>query len=187
MGRVGLRGRPGRGPSHLDSSEQRAARGAGLGLRLDDPVADRVADESCGGRQVELAHDRRAMRLHGLEADVENVGDLLVGVTFGDQLHHAASRLVRGRSLPGRPRQKRIQQGLGDLGREERLVRGERFDGADQVALGVRFEQIAPRARFQELLNSVSLSCIVKMRTSVLGSRARICRVASMPFTSGNE
>ena len=34
---------------------------------------------------------------------------------------------------------------------------------------------------------SVSLSCIVKMRTSVLGSRVRIWRVASMPLTSGSE
>jgi len=57
-------------------------------LRLDDFVANGVTHETGGRRQVELAHDRGAMRLHRLETDVEDIGDLLVGVTFGDQLHH---------------------------------------------------------------------------------------------------
>ena len=63
------------------------------------------------------------------------------------------SRLVSvDPSRSGRARNE-SEQRFRDLGREERLVRGERLDGADQVALGVRFEQVAAGARFQELLN----------------------------------
>src|SRR5262245_3427928 len=51
---------------------------------LDDLVTDGVAHKRRGGGEVKLAHGRGAMRLHGLDAYVQDVGDLLVAVSLGD-------------------------------------------------------------------------------------------------------
>src|SRR5262249_42178748 len=84
-------------------------------LWFDNLVADGITHETRGRGQIEFPHDRRAMGFHRLEADVENVGDLLVRVTFSDQLHHATFAVGQRRSLPRRSREKRIEQGLGNL------------------------------------------------------------------------
>ena len=59
-------------------------------LGLNDLVADSVADEVRRGGDLQFAHDRSAMRLHRLEADVEDPRHLLVGVPLGNQLHDGA-------------------------------------------------------------------------------------------------
>jgi hypothetical protein len=57
--------------------------------RLYDLIADRVTDESCRRRQIELSHDRRAMRLHCFETYSEKIGNLFVCIAFSNKLHHA--------------------------------------------------------------------------------------------------
>src|SRR5260370_32050662 len=59
-------------------------------LRQYQPVPDRVADQLGGGVDVELAHRGRAVGLHRLDADAEQVRDLLVAVALGDELNHLA-------------------------------------------------------------------------------------------------
>ena len=49
-----------------------------LGLRLDELIANSVAHQGSGRREVELAHDGGAVRLDGFEADVEDASDLFV-------------------------------------------------------------------------------------------------------------
>ena len=63
-------------------------------------VADCIAHERCGGRQVKLPHDGRSMALHGLQAYVEDAANLLVGVPLRDQLQHTAFSTCQGRCSP---------------------------------------------------------------------------------------
>jgi hypothetical protein len=57
--------------------------------RLYDLIANRVADESCRRRQIELSHDRRAMRLHCFETYSEKISNLFVCIAFSNKLHYA--------------------------------------------------------------------------------------------------
>src|SRR5262249_52907139 len=100
---------------------------------LHDLIAYRVANERRWRREFELAHDGGAVRLNGLEADVQEIGDLLVGVTLGDELNDTTFPVGQSRSLPCGTRKEGIQERLGDFGRKERFVSGKRFDSADQV------------------------------------------------------
>ena len=63
-------------------------------LRLHELVADRVTHERADEERLSLRMMVRAMRLHGLDADVEKLADLLVRMSFGDELDHSRSRLV---------------------------------------------------------------------------------------------
>ena len=53
-------------------------------LRLDDIVADCVADEVAEGVELELAHDGGTMGLTCLDADAEQGGDFLVAFALGE-------------------------------------------------------------------------------------------------------
>src|SRR5262245_61403188 len=69
-------------------------------LGLHQPVADGVADDCGGRREIELAHRRRAMCFDRLDAEIENLAHFLVAVTFRDQLHdHALPRRQRSVEL----------------------------------------------------------------------------------------
>ena len=59
-------------------------------LRLDHLVADCVAHELADRVQVELAHQVGAMRLGGLDADVQRHRHFLVALALGEQLHDLA-------------------------------------------------------------------------------------------------
>jgi len=69
---------------------------------LNDMIAYRESNERGGRREVELAHDGMAVRFNGLETDVQETGNLLVGVALRDQLDYAAFPVRQGRSLPSR-------------------------------------------------------------------------------------
>jgi hypothetical protein len=62
------------------------------------------------------------VRFYRFQADVEDVGNLFVGVALGDQLHHAPFSIAEDGVLARGSRQKTIEQGLRNLGGEERLV-----------------------------------------------------------------
>src|SRR3990172_5978372 len=62
----------------------------GRGVEADEALAQGVADEVGAVLGVELGHDVGAVRLDGLDADVELLGDLLVGGALGDELEHLA-------------------------------------------------------------------------------------------------
>src|SRR3954454_3896456 len=65
--------------------------------RLDQPAADRVADELDAVAHAELAQDVRAVRLDGLLGQVQRLRDGLVRVGLRDQLEHLL--LARGQRL----------------------------------------------------------------------------------------
>src|SRR5262249_10314140 len=55
---------------------------------LHDAIAYRVSNQRGGRRELELAHDCATMCFDGLDTDVQKTGDLLGGVTLGDELNH---------------------------------------------------------------------------------------------------
>src|SRR5437899_6387784 len=59
-------------------------------LDLDQTLTDRVPNDAGGVRRVELLHNVRAVRLGGLHADPEQLGDFLRGLAGRDQLQHLA-------------------------------------------------------------------------------------------------
>lgn len=67
------------------ASSRRGPRARGSGL--DQPVADRVARQLDPVAHPQLLEDVRAVPLDRLAADHELLGDLLVGVGLGDELH----------------------------------------------------------------------------------------------------
>ena len=75
---------------HLDRALEPLGDATGSLLRFHDLVTDRVPHQSSRRGKIELAHHSRAMRLHRLEAYAEKQRNLLVRMTFGDQLNHAA-------------------------------------------------------------------------------------------------
>ena len=72
--------------------------GSGLG----DLVADGVADDVGGGVEVELAHQVGAVRIGGLDADAEHLGNFLGGLALGDELDDLALAWGQFRALSGR-------------------------------------------------------------------------------------
>ena len=57
---------------------------------MDDFVADGVHDEVGEGAEVEFEHDVGTMNFGGVDADIEDRGDLLIGFAFGDELEDFA-------------------------------------------------------------------------------------------------
>ncbi len=55
-------------------------------LRLDDMIANSVADEFADRVETKFAHDRSAVGFGGFDADSEAGGDLLVTFSFGEEL-----------------------------------------------------------------------------------------------------
>ena len=53
-----------------------------------DLVADRIPDECRGAVEIELAHGRSTMSFHRVQADAEDVGGPLIGMTLGDELNY---------------------------------------------------------------------------------------------------
>ena len=71
--------------------------------RFNELIANRVANQGSRGGEIELAHDGRAVCFDGLEAYVENAGDLSIPVTFGNELRNAALTVRERRSCPSAP------------------------------------------------------------------------------------
>src|SRR5262245_1804989 len=69
-------------------------------VRADEAVREREHHELGTGLQLELAHDVRAVRVHGADGDEEPLADLLIRVTEGEQMNvvplSLGKRLQRG-------------------------------------------------------------------------------------------
>src|SRR5579862_6233464 len=119
---------------------------------LHDAVAHGVAREIRNGVEVEFAHETRAMGFRGLDAKIQRDCDFLAGFSFGEKLDDLA--FARGEHISGVrpfgnrfamlfPIQISVEYKLTDAGREECSLDLQRFDGGNQVASGVGFEQVA--------------------------------------------
>ena len=110
----------------------------------------------------------------------ERGGDFLAAFAFGEQLHDfalAGSEAVAqgfGEFAANRTAGAEIaHDDFGGARREERLVAGQGFDGDDQVAVGIGFDDVAADAGFQNLADQ--LIGIVNRENQNLGGRARPC------------
>src|SRR6478735_5920983 len=61
-----------------------------IALGFDEVVADGVANQIRCRAQIQFMPNLFPVALHGLEAETEDGCDLLVAMTFGNELHHAA-------------------------------------------------------------------------------------------------
>src|SRR6266542_4257515 len=118
-------------------------------LRLDQALADRVADQLHAVAHAQLPHRVRAMVLNGLLRQMEDRGDLPVRVGLRDELDDlllARRELV----LPGGPLAEDVldQRALSLRG-QERLTALHRPHGIDQVGVRLRFEHVAGGPRLQ--------------------------------------
>src|SRR5215510_10856866 len=122
-------------------------------LWLHDLIAYRVPNERRGRREVELTHDATAMRFNGLEADVQEIGDLLVGVTLGDELNDPTFTVRQARSLPCGTRKEGIEERLRDFGGEERLVSRKGLNSTDEMTVCVGLDEVTACACLQQFLD----------------------------------
>jgi hypothetical protein len=123
---------------------------------LDDFVADGVDDEFGDGMEAELEHDVGAMSFGGIDADTEESGDFFVAFAFGEELKDfALSRSEAGaRGLVGFGRVVGVAGGRDARG-EVRLMVVKSIDRGEQDAVSVVLEDIAVRARLDDLLNEI--------------------------------
>ena len=126
-------------------------------LRVQVPVTLRVPDQFSDGSQTQLGHDSRAMRLGGFNADVERRRDFLIGLPLGQQLNDFPFARGKGqagsilRLLDPRSTTPLVQDHIGNLRSEVRLVAPQGIHRGDQVAAGVRFQHIPSGSRVQDL------------------------------------
>src|ERR1039457_5813830 len=107
----------------------------------DDPLAHGVQNKLGHAVQVQLLQDVRAMGFHRVQADIQHVGDFLVGAAFREKLQDLA--LASGDqfiSVLGAPALQLahvvFHQDLADCGAEKRFAFGQRAHGRQQVGFG---------------------------------------------------
>jgi len=124
----------------------------------DDLFADGVVDEFREGVEIEFEHDVGAVGFGSVDADSEEIGNVLVAFAFGEQLKNFAFA-----------RREAMARGLGGIGavgvghfsgrgytqREVRFVLAKGIDGCEQDAVGIIFENVATSTGFDDLLNEV--------------------------------
>ena len=114
--------------------------------------ADRVAHELDAVAHPELAQDVGPVRLDRLLGQVEDLGDLGVGVCLGDQLDHLLLARCQWdrRALGAVVHPLSDERALGRVG-QERLAATDRPDRPDEVLIGLALEHVARRAGLQRL------------------------------------
>ena len=117
-------------------------------LGLDEAAADRVAHELDAVAHAELAQQVGAVGLDRLLGEVQDLGDLRVGVRLGDQLDDL---LLARRERLARPGGVVLHPGaderaLGGVG-QERLAAPDRPRRVDEVLVGLLLEHVARGAR----------------------------------------
>jgi hypothetical protein len=101
---------------------------------------------------VELRHQPRPIRVHGLRSDAEGGGDLPIGVPFGDELQDLPLAvgerhpLYRHRTFGG---EVALDDHARDLGAQVEVAALDRADRLQQLGGGGLLEEVAPRARLQ--------------------------------------
>ena len=101
------------------------------------------------------------MRFDRFDSDFQQPGDLLVGVTFSNELNDATFPVRQQRSLPRRTRDKGIQERLGDFAGEKRFVNRKSLDSANQMTLCIGLEKVTACASLKKLLDD---GCVIMHR-----------------------
>ena len=152
------RNRKGNRPAEAEPVPERQPR-IETRLRLNDIVANGVADQFADGMAIETAHDVGAMGLSGLDAEVEGDGDFLAALAFGEELNDLA--LAGSETLTRRLRvdlggfliEIAVQNHLGDAGSKKGLVATDGVDRADQVAAGIALEEVSAGTGAEDFAN----------------------------------
>src|SRR5208283_5305352 len=126
----------------------------------DDFVADGVEDEFGEGVEIELEHDVGAMSFGGVDADAEEVGDLLVALAFGEELEDLAfARSEAGTRafcwIGGIGSEIFGSDDRGDAEGEVGLFLADGINSGEEDAAGVIFQDVAASSGFDDLLNEL--------------------------------
>src|SRR5262249_46515816 len=116
-------------------------------------ISYRIANECNVRREAELAPNGTTMRFDSFETDLHQPVDLLVVVTFSNELNVATFPVRQQGPLPRGPRDKGLQERLGDFGGEERFVNRKSLDSAEQMTLCIGLEKVATCAGLKKLLD----------------------------------
>src|SRR5437016_10126144 len=125
---------------------------------FDNAVPDGVTDQFTEIAQVELRHNMSPMRLSGLDADVEGRGDLFVAMSLNQELDDlllALGQASVAADLGRRTLQVTAEHHFGDRAGEEQLALGNSLDGCDQLAGGVRLQNVPAGAGCEDLPHQV--------------------------------
>ena len=121
---------------------------------MDDFVANGIHDEVGKGAEVEFDHDVGAVNLGGVDADVEEGGDFLIGFAFGKELQDfALAGREAGAGSFGSVRRIGAIGGFGDARGEVGFVTAESFDGGEEDAVGFIFQNVTVGAGLDDLVN----------------------------------
>ena len=117
-------------------------------LDVDQPAVDRVADELRAGRHRELLLDVGAVRLDRAHAQVELLGDLVVGVSERDQPQHLELALGE---VVGCRRVRFRRKASAELRLQIGATLGGHAHGLDQLLAGGLLEDVAEDAGLERL------------------------------------
>jgi len=115
--------------------------------------------------QLKFTHDVGAVRFGGLYADAKRDSYFLAALSFRKQLHDFALTGSEAAAKNGHVVGNRVlfaeavEQHVRSTGGEKRAMISERFDGRDQVAVGVGFHDVRAHASF----NNVAYELIGKV------------------------
>jgi hypothetical protein len=104
-----------------------------------------VCDEFGAARAIELELDARAMGLDGAYAQVESLGDLSIGVAFGEQLEHVDFARTEPAGRVGRLRDS--DELNREVGVEVATAGGDRTNRLHELLQWAVLELVARRAR----------------------------------------
>jgi outer membrane protein assembly factor BamB len=116
--------------------------GSGSGSGADHAAPDRVTHQTRGVVDLELPCQAHPVRLHRLDADAEQGGDLLHRLPLGDQLQHLPLAGAQGIGRSGRAVEMRPQDVAGHPGAQVEAPARHLPDGAHQVFRRPRLQEI---------------------------------------------
>src|SRR5437763_9422985 len=129
-----------------------------MASRFSEPIPNGVTYQLDNRFDPNLSHQCSAVRLDGLNADTEILGDLFIPMPLRQQLHDLT--LARGQPrrrccntrLAARA-QKTLEYRLRNLRAKVRLTPQQCLDSGDDVRFGIGFEQITPRPGVEHLMH----------------------------------
>src|SRR5690242_20529568 len=137
----------------LPGSRYRSPRRLGRALGH-DAFAYRVEDQLGNVVQLQFLHHLRAMRLHRIDAQLQEVCNLLARLSLRHQLQHLAfagreqfKRILRAGSLE--LSHVILEQNLAHCGAKEGFAGGDGTDRAGQIGLGRILQQVSLGSGFQ--------------------------------------
>src|SRR5215469_6726059 len=83
---------------------------------VDQAVPHRKTNELVDTVEIQLFHNPAAMRIHGVDAEIQDAGNLLIGLALGEHLQHLALPAGEQVDRIGNVPPVVVEDGVGDRG-----------------------------------------------------------------------